>query len=64
MSRKDYEAIALALHAEMLTHPVTSPCRSAVVGAARAMCHYLSVENPRFNAARFIVAVETGVVIK
>lgn len=57
MTRKDYAAIAAALHAEANAEGRSESYRAGVHGAAFALTHYFKVENPNFDPPRFIAAV-------
>lgn len=75
MSKKDYQAIARALHALRVDEQVDPDALAADRGArlvdvevlaiaadlaAEAIADVLAADNPRFDRARFIEACETG----
>lgn len=61
MSKKDYQAIARALHGAVLDveRGATSP-RTVLTVAINRVAEVLAADSPRFDRARFIEACETG----
>lgn len=62
MTKKDYKAIGQALHLQSLrvTTRETSPA-SMVRDVAQAIATVFAADNPRFDRARFLRFVETGI---
>lgn len=62
MSKKDYQALARAIHAETWpADPSIMERRGDVVNRlVRAIASALAADNPRFSRERFIEACETG----
>lgn len=55
MSKKDYQAIARAIHEARI-----APVEPVTAGIVRRITDMLAADNPRFDAARFREACETG----
>ena len=56
MTRKDYQLIASSILSELRCYDNSTPENSAIKELAQRLSYELSLDNPRFDTARFLTA--------
>jgi len=60
MTKKDYQAIARAIHGIRIETPAGDDPMAALDRVTQELCSILAADNPRFDRQRFVEACETG----